>query len=219
MISAPKAWSIESIGLALMTSLLAHFALMKTSHAQSVSGYQQIVESLQNQTSLRRVAPLQLAPQAHFSFGIVSTLGQIQPLRDGPSYGYQKLGLDLGVGSDLFSKEWRGEVHFKNFGDPSQGNSKVTIQELDLRLLHSRPLASGVRLHFGGGVSARYTKWYDGDTSQATQSPSLFGNLGLVTTITQDLDWGIEGLVRRSLIGNALDPQSVDASVQIRSRF
>lgn len=219
MFSTPKAWSIESIGMALMTSLLAHFALMKTTHAQSVSGYQQIVESLQNQTQVGRISPLKMPPQTHFTMGIVSTFGQIQPGTEGASSSYQKLGLDLGVGADLFSSEWRGEAHFKNFGDPSQGNTEVTIQEFDLRLLHSQTLTPGFRLHFGGGASARYTKWYGGETNRSAQTPTLFGNAGVSSKITNDLDWGIEGIVRRSLIGNALDLQSFDTSVQVRSRF
>ena len=188
---------------------------------EDVMDYEAIVDDL-NGASHMRVENMDPWSQAliHSSIGFATTFIDVEP-ENGPSATGVLTGAEVSFGIDLFSPTWKAEGALRSFNrDRLDGDTSVSLKEFDLKLMHSSPLTSKLRMEIGGGLAARYLTASSPFTmkSEYTTPASILG-VGLRSQLTKIIGLGIDLSLRTPLIDETIDRSSISSSFKVNAVF
>lgn len=126
-------------------------------------------------------------------------------------------GIEVLVGTDLFSSSWAGEMAFRNFGTEKKQNEETSLREFDIRLVYLNFSSNQTIFRLVNGFGARYSKYLDKTSGFAADDSTpvyLLGG-GLDFWLTKKLVFGLEASTRIPLINESVDRGSVDLSLQL----
>ncbi len=158
--------------------------------------------------------------QIHISLGMVQTLTTLS-IQD---HLVSRLddGIQLGIGIDLFSREWIAEGVLKNYGQSKWDDKTMALREFDLRLsyLHFAQKEK-VKIRFSNGLGARNLKWSSlgMNFSQYQTTPVYLIGLGVLVPIGTHFDLDIEAQGHASLINETVDRHGLSFILRLNNTF
>lgn len=158
--------------------------------------------------------------QIHLSLGFVQNLDNL--VVEDKSLSRMEDGVQLGVGIDLFSKEWVAEGLLKNFGRSTQDDTRISLREFDLRLSYMlQGQQSKQKIRLSNGLGARYMKFQDlkNENSQLYTTPIYHLGLGFLTNVGNHFDLEFEVQGHLALISETIDRQGLSFLLRINNVF
>lgn len=175
----------------------------------------------------------------HIAVGFVNTVNNIKIVNE--TYRPSFNGVQMNLGIDLFSYNWRAEGSIRNFSNLKQDTIDYKYQEFDLKLIYHQHLNKSWAYYIGGGLSARYleTSYYIeqgvNTSSKPSQSPSSTSNLehiklksttpasilvsGISFVITNSFSLDTEVSYRTAVIQDTIDKSGIDLSFKFSGHF
>jgi hypothetical protein len=189
--------------------------------------YDQVIRELNarvNRHERQRAQPVSTDPyenmNIHVSLGLVQTVNNL--IINDRATSRLEDGIQLGVGLDLFAKEWVAEGILKNYGQSKQNQAELSLREFDLRLnyLQSAP-AHKMKIRVINGVGTRYLR-YRNDWSQIDQhvtTPVYLLGMGFVAPLTSKVNLDIEIQSHLNLISDTMDRHGLGVAMKLDNVF
>lgn len=183
--------------------------------------YEDLVNQLQqkkrrSQRASRRHAVDDL--KIHLGVGLMTGIHRLdtpEGSSDRASNGFQ-----LSAGIDLLSPEWVSEFVLRNFGTNRRHFDTHSLREVDLRVLHRRPLSDQFGFRLGGGLGTRYLRYSTASGfSRSDETPCVVAFGGLEAFVGPQVSLGAELGVRSPLIQRTMDKTSADLMVRLDTFF
>ncbi len=158
--------------------------------------------------------------QIHFSLGYVQSVDSFSTVDK--NFSRIDDGIQLGVGIDLFSKQWVAEGLLKNFGKSVENDIKISLREFDMRLsfLQQAPMYK-YKFRFSNGLGARYLKYQDlkNNTSQLQTTPIYLLGMGFIFPIESHFDFecDVQGFI--PLVSDTIDRQGLSVIFRLNNMF
>lgn len=192
------------------------------SHADDEMNFDAIVEELGG--SSRTGAPEDRDPfstvKIHASLGMTAAYVDVEPER-GPGASGLLAGAEATLGIDLFSPQWQAEGALRSFNSERlDAETTVSLKEFDLKILHTLPLASKLKMQLGAGLAARYMNVKSPYTngSEYTTPASILG-VGFKFQLSKVVGLGIEGSFRTALVDDTVDKSAINGSLRLNAVF
>jgi len=177
----------------------------------------------------------------HFGIGFTNSFLSYAH-NQGRADGFHK-GFQASLGIDLFSPHWIAEGVVRTFGEANIEDTRVSLREFDLKLIHVLNPNSFLSFHAGIGLAARYLNVkYDvqviadnqptgtetaGGASQShlvTQerkytTPSSILLVGTSARLTDNLGFGAEISYRSALIDDTAERSAMNMTFRLNTNF
>jgi hypothetical protein len=176
--------------------------------------YDDLVQELSTKSKVATEAPSVGVPKLSAGIGYANTFTNIAA--NNKSYNRYANGIQLSLGSELFSPEYYTEGIFKNYGSPNSGED-FSIRELDLNLGYKNTLQGIWKYTVSTGISNRFLKFEDPDNSVNVDdtTPAFMVSTGFMAQVHKRLSFGGEVSLRQSMISKTADKNSVDFAFRI----
>lgn len=158
--------------------------------------------------------------QIHFSLGYIQSVDTFKV--NDHSMSRVDDGLQLGVGIDLFSKNWLAEGLLKNYGRSTQNDVKISLREFDLRLSFLQNTSkSRYQFRFSNGLGARYLKYQDlmSQWTQYQTTPVYLLGMGLIFPMEKHFDFEIDIHGFAPLVSDSIDRQGLSVILKLNNKF
>lgn len=135
-------------------------------------------------------------------------------------------GIDLNFGVDLFSEHWIVEGDLVNLPQTVIGDTKVSSNGFELRLVYETPILEAVTVHGSAGVASRN---YDIVTSARPDGSVVAGEKTFAsgaTVLGAGIDYWLSGQFSAGVqfddhmpMASGDDPSSLDMSIRLNGHF
>lgn len=158
----------------------------------------------------------------HAGVGLANSLYNIKHRNGENTYAAQR-GVEVALGIDLFSKYWVAEGSFRNYGQQTFQNAKLSLKEFDLKVVHRDVISQGWGYRLGGGIAARYlTVDYQGPGlkyGQEFQTPATIVQGGLESYLSRRLSLGADLAWKSALIEDTPDRTVYEVVLRLAGHF
>ena len=207
--------------------LIAHSSLAFSQDGEDdIVSFDSIVNELSSPSSTTRLDHSSTDPFAnvlyHAGVGATSSQVTIRNSENKDIRGFMK-GIEINLGIDLFSKNWRAEGSFRNFAEEKLSTNLASLKEFDLKLAYQSIPKKSIVFRAGGGLAARYLTFTENVKGTLIRTeyttPSSLIYLGMGSLISPAISIGAEVAFRSAMIDETADRSSLDASVRIDAKF
>lgn len=155
--------------------------------------------------------------QIHAGFAWIGTSTQVK--YNDRSDSFFQNGIQMNLGIDLFSPRWISEATLRNFGTQDTHGKKISLREMDLKILYRNQLSNNLDYRLGGGLSTRDLKFRAGSYTAKENTPFSLLSVGIESHLNQYLSLGMETTIRTSMVTDSVDKNALDLSVRLEASF
>lgn len=214
-------WLVWTLALACLANNSQAFAWDEDDENKTLS-YEEIVADLKSQTSMpaTKVKKEREDGDSKVFFGIAYGLSQVESAgtaNDDTTYKTSMMmqGTQFTLGTD-FTHNVSGEAIYRNFYDQeAYGNHKVSLQEIEGRLIYRPRLNDNSRARLGAGLVSRSLDVVDSNSSNML----IRWSIGFERKVNEWLRLIPEISYRNNLVTNKIDQPGVDAGVGFQVIF
>lgn len=184
--------------------------------------YEEILQEIQDQRSsamkarvLKSQAPRSEAPSFHGGFGSLSSFSTVKAF-ERKRY-FENYGLQLTLGSDLFSKRWLAQGTFRNYWIAARPDQELALRQIDLKIGARQVWQLPWTSRIGVGLSTRFLTYRDLISRQSEDevSPAFLFWGGVTAQLSPTVGLGVEAGGRAPFVTSQLDQGSLELALNI----
>lgn len=184
--------------------------------------YEEILQEIQDRRSsamkasvLKSQVPPSEAPSFHGGLGSLTSFSTVKAF-ERKRY-FENYGLQMTLGSDLFSKRWITQGTFRNYWIATRPDEELALRQIDLKIGARQVWQFPWTSRLGVGLSTRFLTYRDlvNRQSQDEVSPAFFIWGGVTAQLSPTVGLGVEGGGRAPFVTSQLDQGSLELALNI----